>query len=467
MSTKRLINFYKKFLGYFGIDAEEEDKLIFTIAGGNVVCKADSKQLILPTEDNLRNLNPEQQIVFHPLIEHVNRSESPVISALRNYINLTINYKVLKLIPQLIHVCVSPELHAKLTPEQRELIKVTSNFDLKSAGNFIDAVPKVFENSASSACVNIFLKRAGTYRGQKFSRVGVVAFPIYDKIKAGELKLRNNDKTALANMFNYIFQDSETDDEAFNGTADDANAPWLNCLINTSLNLTTRFNEVVEIFRNFIEDPDELQFSLDWVNQYENISDLANEIRMIPAQRGNQGAAEEKPASNPAPQVHIPERIVNPPAPVAQVPVPQQPYVNQPVPQPYPPVNVDRNGQVRTHDGKVDFFASLNNNPQMAAAVAASMPPVVQFDQWGRPLYPPPMATGYENPAFSRPSMAGCTPVAPQVQFDQWGRPIPQGYMPQSYPQPMYPQPGYPAPYPQPQAAYAPSAYPGVTPGRI
>lgn len=482
----KLLKLYENILDYCSMkpDTHGNINISFVFDDGSDASPAmlEGRQLVMPVDEQFKKYDPDKVIVFHPLQEYVNRGESEVVKALRYQLNVRINYTILVVASSLLELVGSPALHKNLTPEQRELLLQVSGAELTSASRFMEFAVKRFSDASSRFFTNIYLKKAGTYQGQKHARVGVVQFPFYELLKSGEVKFKKNDEETFRSILNFMFPGSMDDPEAYNSFSDHRDAPWLDCLLKTSYNLAQRLNDLIRLYKPYIEDADKYVFNEDWVDELENIESYRAEIRRIPSQKGNEGTIEkegkqeqsvlaQRPVPAPVEKPQPLQQPLPPGPPVVQQPqYPQYPqqqypqYPNQqmmqpPVMQPMPqPTSLQT-----TESGKLDFKSIEATNPMVAAAGMVSTP-ITQWQQaqqmqMQRPQFVDPR-TGmvYQQPGG----------MPQQMQVDAWGRPV---VSMQPYPQQMMPpQMGYPQQMQQPmvdQWGRPIQQYPGMPVGNI
>lgn len=84
----------------------------------------EKKNVLIPTQQNLSNMNPETEIAFHPLNENPIKGESAVLAKLRHAIATRINYSTMTILTGLLSLANNKEAHRKLSPEQSELLSV-------------------------------------------------------------------------------------------------------------------------------------------------------------------------------------------------------------------------------------------------------------------------------------------------------------------------------------------------------
>jgi hypothetical protein len=402
-----LIKVYESILKFIGLDSTK-DGYVNARYGDNVKpFNINGLRVVLPLPEQLRSFDPKEKIIFHPLAENVLRGESDVINKLKEVIILRVNLVTGLIIQSLLNLVASPELHSKLTPEQAELLLTMKDVEPKTVIEFTNLMLSNIKNQDNSQFFNLYLKKGGTFKGSKFSRVGVVTFPYYDKLLENEKDLkptRSKDRKALLAIFKFIFPCIE-EKESYNYGSNSNIAPYLDTLLKTTANVASRLNDVVSIYQDFIDDYDTLIFDADWVDYFLDLDVLLPEIRRIPVQVGNDGKIsineESKPESQAFYKQPQQQAVVN-----VQQPVQQQTVVHK-------------------TDRGVDLAEWRRANQIHQPPPAYNVTNQNTLPRWA-------MQQGYPN--------QGYYPNQPPQQMNYFQQPQ-QGYNP--YQQP-YPQQGYP-----------------------
>lgn len=379
-----LIQLYKSMLNYAGLKTDKDGFIYASLGGKKRMIEVQDRSLVLPTSEQLRSFNSDEKTVFHPLAENIlERGEPPIIKKFKEVINIRLNYTIGVVAQSLLNIVVSPELHKKLNTEQMQLLKCIPDADGKTLDAFISKMVSRMKTRPDKVFTNIYIKKGGVFEGSRCARVSVVMFPFFEELD--DLKFRKKDKPAIEALFKYIFQDIDVVD-SYNYGSNSRVAPCLDALMNGSLNIASKLNEVLDLYSDYIEDSEDLVFDSEWVEKFFDLGALTKHIRRIPVHGINEQLAE--------------------PEPIHQQQAPTTYPANAPVQAPA--------GPVITENNKLDY----RSVPQYHNANQASiLPPALEaerlseqhggiapvFDAWGRPVPPPPL---------------------PQQQVDQWGRPV-------------------------------------------
>lgn len=374
-SPMNLIKLYESILGCAGM-ATDADGFVSAIGPGGKLSPAlmDGKRIVLPTKLQLTSQDMQNRVRFHPLSENTLRGESDVIIKLRQLMNIRLNYTLAALGNNLLNIIGSVAEHHKLTPDQHELLSAVKDVDQKTLDAFADIIVGAIKDKPDRFLVNIFLKRRSIIKAKTWGRGGIVTFPLYEELKGenekvGGVKLRAKDRTALIQLYDYMLPGIDQAEEYNRGSDSDV-APYLDALMKTVLGVASRINDILVLFGDKIDLGDELLFNADWVETFDNLGTMRQQIRDIPMQAGNEGSV--KPgegdtslsgAPAPAP-VSSPFMYTTPPQ-TFQAPAVypwQAPSMGNPATQPPAVVETSRGA---------NFDSYMRNNPHIAAAAAS------------------------------------------------------------------------------------------------
>jgi hypothetical protein len=338
------------------------------------------KRLVLPTDEFQRQSDKSGIVLFHPLCENTLRGESEVLEAFRAAINARTQYVFAWVAYQLLMINTSVETHKNLNPEQHEFLSKVKNAD----GTTVEVLEKIMKampvGQVAKCFVSIYLKRSGQINGVKHARVGVVSFPLYKELISPEsiaskevygVKIpKKADRAALVSLLEYMMPAIETP-HSYDRGSNDQTAPNLDALMKAFMAIAGPLNDVIELFKEHLDDPEALMFDASWVEAFKDLGVLEAEIRKTPMQAGNEGATNKAmPAS--ATPVPVPAPVYQAPVPVQPVYQAQQPAFmqaqqypqHQPMYQPPPPPPQP----VQTGRG-VDWSSLVHSSPALAATV--------------------------------------------------------------------------------------------------
>lgn len=288
MST-RLTEIYTSILRFAGLDVDDQGYVSMLYDEKRDPAFIDGLRIVLPLDYHLRNFNPKEKIIFHPLTENILRGESEVITKLKHFINVRLNFTIGIVSQALLNLVASPEFHSKLNPEQAELLTTITDSDDKTVTNFISLMVAGIKTTPERLFTNIYLKRGGTFNGKRYSRAGIVTFPFYQNLKEDKIdKIRVKDKETYKQLMEFIFPGLDQMEE-YNFGSDSGVAPYLEALMRTSAKLASRLNDILILYKDFIDEGEKVMFDSDWMEAFQDLNSLTPEIRKIPVQFGNDG----------------------------------------------------------------------------------------------------------------------------------------------------------------------------------
>lgn len=419
-----LIDLYSNILESSGMVTDENGLVSFKIGNQLTPTEIEGKRLILPTNEVLRNPDWVNTIPFHPLSENYQAGESEVLRNLRKTMGFRVSVIIATLFAELTELGANKDNHSKLTPRQSDLVKILKRADNKTITDFSKVIANCHKEGANKL-VNFFPKRGGKLRGDKYSRVTIVTFPITEEFENTDntingLKLRVKDFEMFKDLFEYVVPFCESNEEYSAGSRSIV-TPYFESLLHAFINITKELNKRVTLFKKFLDNPQEITTDLSWE---ETIEDLTFFKDVIPKLKGNEGktSVEEREADR-----YTAQKMAGPNTP--------------------PPAQVS---------------PQFNPNPGLQPG-------------WENPT-PPPVPVPQNRGSEGRSGGLKMSEIRNKLQSQQQP---PQGYVtngavPPGYPSGYVPQPGYspqpgyqvpPQPYPQPGYVQQPSMYQQPQPG--
>lgn len=412
-----IIDLYKDMLAIGNMTADKEGCISGAYKKDDAVpVVIKGKRMVLPTENQLKNADWSNRVVFHPLYEHAIRGESVVLTKYSNLVQIRINVVIGSLIDSLLQMAASNAEHHKLNPDQSEFLRVTKNVDEKTLSAFSSLVRAMPVSDSKTNFVSFYLKRNGTADGKKYARVGVVSFPFFDELtKDGEVygvKLRQKDREIFKNVMEYLFKDV-TNPSAYNRGSDSGIAPYLDALVCTFVAIIGPINDVIDLFGNTIEGIDQLLFDADFITYFDRLNEMRAEINAIPMLPGNEGTV-INPGVAPEKAAPVSTTVQAPVQVVQAAPVVYQNWNQPPVVQ-HQPINPV------TENGKLDFHAIMSNDPSFRTPAYGGAP---MQQQQHIPRFAQQAVVGFDSPPMLQPQQQW------NQQQQQWGRPYQQQQQP-------------------------------------
>ena len=399
----KLIQLYTSILEFSGLSTDVDGYIYTNIQGELDPLLIEGKKLVLPTNNQLRT-SSQNKVVFHPLTEDIFSGESKVIEKFNHCINVRLNYAFVIVARSLISLAASPQLHSKLNPDQLELLTSLKEVDITSVKNFNMMTLSGFKTRPERSFINIYLKKGGKVKDVKYSRAGIVTFPAYKELLDEsklvlDTKIRVKDRKVFTDIYKFIFPDIDIL-EVYNSGSDSLVAPYLVSLMKTALGIARRLNDVVSEYSDFIEDHESIAFNGDWIEDFNDLSLLVNEIRKVPPQESNVAI------NQPQEQAYNPQKTPNP-----------YPYQTSQAFVPQPEIRRSSNGL--DFDSIKNVLPYINSNGNaFSNTLAQQLPPPFAYNQ--APQFPQP---GYAPPGMVwDPYINNWVPAQPNYAYN------PQGY---------------------------------------
>ena len=408
-----ILDIYRSMLRYAGLEADDNGYISTVIAMERKdPTLVNGARLVLPTRNQLQQFDTKEKIIFHPLLENIVHGESPVIAKLTDCINDKLNYTIGAVAASLLNLLASPALHAKLSPEQAELLTSVKDVDEKCVANFMNTMLHGMKNKSDRYFTNIYLKRRGHKGKEIFSRMAVVSFPFYDGIDDNS-KIRLKDKQAYKELFEFMFP-SIKEPDFYNYGSNSRIAPCIDALMMSSIGIASALNDMMNTYGDYIEDSDVMKFDDYWVDYFNNLEELRSEIRKIPLHVGMDGG--HTPAGEPVVETVAPSLL----QPVQSMPavVPSAAIVPGIAP-------AVRTPQLMKTERGLDFHSIVATTPAVAATPNPLPIPGQQLmNPWGNQM---PMG-GFQQPQQHVPMFAGGSGVQYPGQYPVSNPQYPYGY---------------------------------------
>ena len=295
----KLNKLYTELLGFAGLYPDSNGIIYQELGEVKKNIAIDSKPLLLPTRDNLNKGGRNEHIIFHPLHENISRGESEVVTEYRKCLCWRLNYTMGALMAQLITLASIPQLQENLSPEHLDAMISLKEADKKLLESFGQIMVEMAKTKPTSF-VSIYLRRGEKIGGKSYRRVGLVSFPFYldlkkqlkenrKDLKFFGVKLRIKDVEGLIALHEYIFKEIENK-EAYNYGSNSDIAPFLHALMFTGLNISSCLNEVINLYRDYLDEYQKLLFPEDWSDHFEDPTQWRAAIHSVPVQFGNEGS---------------------------------------------------------------------------------------------------------------------------------------------------------------------------------
>lgn len=377
-----LQDFYRQVLKAVNVEVGADDRL-YTNYGERKPLLVNDQPLYFPSPELLRAGVAPGQFVFHPLSESLVRaSESEVFSKLRSLVTYRLTVSISLLVAGYLDLGLNTSRHRSLPPNAHAVLSSVSDVDAKVPAAFAEILTRT-DIDSPERLLGLYAKRGGTYRGEKYPQVMMAVFPLYEALEETDdgtvfgVSLRKKDIRILTDVIRYILPGLE-DRETYSAPSSNRTTPMFHALLSAFAKIAKQINKLVNLHRDFLEDPSAIEIPMDWLEELDEISQWAGQIPNLPGNEGiNPNAARTESI-----QAAIPA-YGNAPAAVPSVPV--------------APSN-----EIRRDSDGIDLDDLLRKTrPQMPGyqpMMPQPMQPVQYVTRGGYAVQPPPQQVPYGYP---------------------------------------------------------------------
>nr|DAX11209.1 MAG TPA: hypothetical protein [Bacteriophage sp.] len=311
MNKKKLTTIYREILTALGFEVDEKGGVYFEALGVRAPFTMNKRQLVIPTDEWLKNPDWENTIPFHPLSENTQRKKSEVLERLTLCVCNRLYQVGATMICFLTELAADTDRHAKLTPEQRDYLRLLPEADKRTVEDTRKLMMSKLTFKGDNAFINIFIKRGGVWKGEEYSRVAVTTFPIADQENNEDKKIfdvtfRVRDRAALFNLLRHIFPNFDKSIDEYSYGSRSSVAPNFHSLMMAFANLAFDLNKVTKVFQEDFEEMKGLLIGTNWVKNMAELTEYRNDI---PPLEGNEGEANEDELAKPKAKAENRERI--------------------------------------------------------------------------------------------------------------------------------------------------------------
>lgn len=495
----QLIEFYKDVLSLANLVPDEKGYIRATTKDKPIVT-VENRLWVLPTQEHQTTLTSDKEI-FHPLSENTILRLSKTMEVFTYRVNGALNTRFAELAFGLKNFCSSPAKQANISKAQLNIarsIQYEEEIRKEETGidPFLSFLLNQLSKNPSETFVNISLARGGFYKGVKKSRVGIVTFPFYRKLKEDEDKTKKESEIQnlskkhiklLIQIYEAIFPGLDISEE-YNYACEGGPAPFFVTLMQSAGGLSDAMNLVLEAFENEDGFSELNSINMKWKKVVDSHNEMQRLSRFAPNTEVEQ--ISEKQSLTPIPIETKPTPTVSTQQetsiPYAGPVVVQPPGFQQTQPQQVSQ-QTGLTGRQPTGRPRVPYedWAKKSAQPSQMGVNASMTAAVQRYNQAYEQYYathmrqygvapanmphPSNIPKGALAPYFHGAPPMPQLPGAPQQGYPQQGFPQ-QGYSQQGYPQMqappvMYDQYGRPMMTPQPnvymgqQVSMSPNAW--------
>lgn len=260
----KIIEDYKILLGIGWLQADDAGNVSLVVGDESRPVTVEGKRVVLPTREQMKNLDWSNRIGFHPLRESYNLGISDITANLRDQYIMRLNGSIGLALRDLIAIAHDQANQKNLTSEQSEVLNVLQNVSDSTVRDFESLLKKTKAKNDLDQFIGIFIKRGGEVKGQSYGRAGIVTFPIYEALKGtGEkvngVKFSNKDREMLVRLFEFVLPSLKVE-EGFNVGISSKTAPFLEALIRATFGVVSELVETMAPYMPLVSLPELLTF---------------------------------------------------------------------------------------------------------------------------------------------------------------------------------------------------------------
>lgn len=258
------------------------------------------KRLCLPTREILTAGDWESRIAFAPLSEQISQGPSPVLNALKDYIQLRLKESFKAVAIALMELAIDQKRHKGLKAEATKFLTRVVEADQKTLDTLVRVLNAVGQ-APEKRLVSLFLKNGGENGAL---RSCMVSFPIMDDANAEttetffgvKMARKTKDKHLIVSLLDYVLGDEE-ERKSYTKGSTDAEAPYFHSLLLSFHAMANKLNKVIDVHKAGCTAIAGLRFELEWTEQLIDFTNFAaTHSRAIPALPGNRGKERDEAA---------------------------------------------------------------------------------------------------------------------------------------------------------------------------
>lgn len=297
--------FYSKVVNNLGLYVDENGFIYSSDKANKVPITNDGKPLVLPTNENLNSIfTPDEdgnlvatKSIFNPMNEDIIKGDSPSLKKMKSLAERRLGHLVALAGELLLTLASNKDLQKKTSIQINKFLKRVQEANGQGIKQIvddktIDAWSKVYSKSLnrSQGFFSIYLKKAGTVDGTKYTRLATLASPVYDELlevgdegKVFDVTLRKKDVTMFKIILQYLVPEFETSDTFSIGSNDIENPAFLS-LLQVYLSVVKKTNMVFKALKSVNQQTADEGIIDDLITEEElgSLSQYLPELKNIP-----------------------------------------------------------------------------------------------------------------------------------------------------------------------------------------
>lgn len=308
----KIIDFYTRVINSLKLKVTEDGFVRMELSDGkSQPINSNGKPLVLPTKkhiDTMVDIDDDGKVVlnktlFNPLKENVVSKTNYSLMTTKDNIEKRLSHNFASIGALLIELA-SDAAHQKKTPiEINKFLVSLSEITNKNPAiakvvdtKTLDAWNKIYFNTVDPTVkhklVKIFLKRNGTYKGDKYNCLAVCDFPVYEDLLKDDVtevlgvNLRKKDVAVFKLIYEFVFGVFTDEKNTINYPSNDGVSPGFISLFTMYISLIDRYNRLLKPLKDIDEENfdtayTELQVTLE---ELDKLSIYEKDLFIIPSQ---------------------------------------------------------------------------------------------------------------------------------------------------------------------------------------
>jgi len=270
-----LLEFYKEVVENLGLTTSEDGYIYAGSGNDKVMMTVDGKPLVLPTKEHLNTLldkNEDGEIVvtkipYNPLNENIVKGDTLSLKKTKLLVERRLGHAIAVAGELLLTLASNKELQKKTSMEINKFLSTISQaqnpgikqlVDDKSIDNWINIYKKCLKSD--KGMISIFLKKAGSYKGNKYNRLATLTSPVYDALLEADkdtpifdVRLRNKDIVIFKLIFQYLLEDLD-DNNTISIGSNDNESPAFVALFKLYITTAVKIDKVIKALSTINEE---------------------------------------------------------------------------------------------------------------------------------------------------------------------------------------------------------------------
>jgi hypothetical protein len=246
--------------------------------------------LYLPTEENI-NQGGDDRVFFHPLSQSSVKSDSYVIEWYRGQVNRRLLTAINSVFLHIAQLASDKKALNKLNVEQQQGLTGLQQFSKTAVSKLRTLIrASVRSSSVKDRLISIYSKRGAKLGGTSYSRASIVSFPLLEMleddsvVKPLGVDIKPREREAIISLYKLVFPQG---DDSFSQGSMSNTAKSFHAYLKAVRQIADKLNGFILMYGipTYEESPNEV-IALDWVEYLEVFSEIAQELPVLPCNKG-------------------------------------------------------------------------------------------------------------------------------------------------------------------------------------